>query len=143
MSNLPSAFGWIARSTSAPFLGGQCPIQPVMPARCLSAAGLRFWDPPVPTGVFGRPYGWRTDRSQIPLGVATFRTIETRLRWGPSILRGRGVPIGNIWGSPATEAGALPVMLLPPHGRLAFQSSCPATSISALSRIRAVMELFP
>lgn len=32
----------------SPLSGGQCPIQPVMTSRCLSAAGLRFLDLPVP-----------------------------------------------------------------------------------------------
>src|SRR5215510_580138 len=80
-----------------------------MSSRCLSAAGFRFLDRPLPTGVFGRPYGWLTDRSQIPLGVPTFRTIERRLGWGPSILRGRGVRASDVWEPPATAIyGASP-----------------------------------
>ena len=124
--------GWLTRSTSAPFRGRQSPIQPVMTSRCLSAAGVRFLDRPLPTGAFGRPYGWRTDRSQLPIGVATFRTIEPRLGWVPSILRGRGVRAGDVWEPPTTETCAFSVMFLTQHCRLR-QSSCPATSIYGAS----------
>jgi hypothetical protein len=89
MSNLPSAMGWLTRSTSAPFRGGQSPIQPVMPSRCLSAAGLRFLDRPLPTGAFSRPYGWLTDRSQTPVGLP--RSAPSRRDWGGCLLYSGGV----------------------------------------------------
>ena len=116
-----------------------------MTSLCLSAAGLRFLDRPAPTGAFGRPYGWLTDHSQFPIGVPTFRTIELRLGWVPSILRGRGVLTGDVWAPPATEAWSLSVMLLTRHCRLS-QSSCPATSIyeaSAKIHLRSPVQSFP
>src|SRR5437867_11253544 len=37
------------------------PIQPVMDSRCLSAAGLRFLEHPLPTEEFCFPCGWLTE----------------------------------------------------------------------------------
>src|SRR3989442_8016732 len=69
---------------SAPFQVGQCPIQPVMASRCLSAAGLRFLDHPVPTGDFRHPCVRPTDLSQTPLGFP--RSAPSSCDWGGCLL---------------------------------------------------------
>jgi hypothetical protein len=73
-----------ACSTSAPFQVGQCPIQPVMTSRCLSAAGLRFLEHPVPTEDFRRSYVRPTDLSQTPLGFP--RSAPSSCDWGGGLL---------------------------------------------------------
>ena len=52
---------WVAHQVHVSTLSGWVfPIQPVMDSRCLSAAGLRFLDLPIPTEEFGCPRGWLT-----------------------------------------------------------------------------------
>src|SRR6266511_420316 len=69
---------------SAPFQVGQCPIQPVMASRYLSAPGLRFLDHPVPTEDFRRSCVRPTDRSQTPLGFP--RSALSSCNWGGCLL---------------------------------------------------------
>ena len=71
-------------STSAPFQVGQCPIQPVMPSRCLSAAGLRFLEHPVPTEDFRRSYVRPTDPRQTSVGFP--RSAPSSRDWGGCLL---------------------------------------------------------
>ena len=73
-----------ACSTSAPFQVGQGPIQPVMTSRCLSAAGLRFLEHPVPTGDFRRSCVRPTDGRQTPLGFP--RSALPSCNWGGCLL---------------------------------------------------------
>jgi len=69
---------------SAPFQVGQYPIQPVMASRCLSAAGVRFLDHPVPTGGFCRSCVRPTDHRQTPLGFP--RSAPSSCDWGGCLL---------------------------------------------------------
>jgi len=71
-------------STSAPFQVRQCPIQPVMTSRCLSAAGLRFLEHPIPPEDFRHPCVWPTDRGQTPLGFP--RSAPSSRNWGGCLL---------------------------------------------------------
>jgi hypothetical protein len=75
-----------------------------MDSPCLSAAGLRFLDHPIPTEELGVPCGSRTGRAAysaalLPdlIGVTTFRTDELRPGWVPSLHRGRGVRGGHVY----------------------------------------------
>jgi hypothetical protein len=61
LGNCTLSVGEASCSTSAPFWVGDNPIQPVMYFCCLSAAGIRFLEHPIPTGDFCRPYGWLTE----------------------------------------------------------------------------------
>ena len=71
-------------STSAPFQVRYSPIQPVMPSRCLSAAGLRFLEHPVPPEAFRRSYVWPTDRSRpaTPIHVKNCHITYSELKVG-------------------------------------------------------------
>jgi hypothetical protein len=68
-----------------------------MASRCLSAGGVRFWDPHVPPAEWGRPSEdrradwYRREPESDRKGVATFRTEEKRRGWVPSLPRGRWV----------------------------------------------------
>jgi len=73
-----------ACSTSAPCQVGQCPIQPVMTSRCLSAAGFGFLEHPVPTEDFRRSCVRPTDRRQTPLGFS--RSAPSSGDWGGCLL---------------------------------------------------------
>ena len=55
-----------------------------MTSRCLSAAGLRFLDLPLPTETSGHSYGGCTDQSQIPLGLP--RSAPSSRDWGGCLL---------------------------------------------------------
>lgn len=75
-----------------------------MDSPCLSAAGLRFLDHPLPTEELGVPCGSLTGRAAdsaalLPdlIGVTTFRTDEMRPGWVPSLHRGRGVRGGHVY----------------------------------------------
>ncbi len=75
-----------------------------MDSPCLSAAGLRFLDHPLPTEELGVPCGSLTGRAAyraalLPdlIGVTTFRTDELRPGWVPSLHRGRGVRGGHVY----------------------------------------------
>ena len=76
-------------STSAPFQVGQCPIQPVMTSRCLSAAGFRFLEHPIPTEDFRRSCVWPTDLGQTPLGFP--RSAPSSCDWGGCLLYSGGM----------------------------------------------------
>jgi hypothetical protein len=82
-------FGGVTRSMSAPFEVGYRPIQPVMTSRCLSAAGLRFLDHPVPTGDFRRSCVRPPDLGQTPLGFP--RSAPARADWGGCLLYSGGM----------------------------------------------------
>ena len=60
-----------------------------MPSRCLSAAGFRFLDRPVPTGDFRRSYVRPTDLSQTPWGLP--RSAPSSCDWGGCLLYSGGV----------------------------------------------------
>jgi hypothetical protein len=75
-----------------------------MDSPCLSAAGLRFLDHPLPTEELGVPCSSLTGRAAysaalLPdlIGVTTFRTDEMRPGWAPSLHRGRGVRGGHVY----------------------------------------------
>jgi hypothetical protein len=95
---LTSPFGRSTGSASAVFrrLRSRGPVQPVRGARsgsrCLSAAGFRFSDPPPPAGDF--PHG-RLTGGGAPIGVSTFRMMERRSGWVPSVRRGPGARAGD------------------------------------------------
>lgn len=61
-----------------------------MDSLCLSTAGIRFWEPPIPIKGFSFPCSWLTSFLDL-IGVITFHTDEMRLGWVPSMLRGLGV----------------------------------------------------
>jgi hypothetical protein len=97
---LTSPFGRSTGSASAVFrrLRSRGPVQPVRGARpgfrCLSAAGFRFSDPPLPTGELGLPHG-RLTGGGAAIGVSTFRMMERRSGWVPSVRRGLGARAGD------------------------------------------------
>ena len=99
---LTSPFGRSTGSASAVFRRGSLrsrgPVQPVRGARpgfrCLSAAGFRFSDPPPPAGELGLPHG-RLTGGGAPIGVSTFRMMERRSGWVPSVRRGLGARAGD------------------------------------------------
>lgn len=61
---------------------------------CLSAAGIRFWEHPVPAGELCLPYGRPTAAviATDPIGVTVCHMVEIRLGRAPSVLRGRWCP---------------------------------------------------
>jgi hypothetical protein len=94
-------------STSAPFQVGYDPIQPVMPSRCLSAAGLRFLEHPLPTEDFRRAYVRPTDCHQTSLGFP--RSALSSCAWGGCLLYS-GVVVSllrGVWEPLATAADHL------------------------------------
>jgi hypothetical protein len=109
---------------SAPFRVGQCPIQPVMPSRCLSAAGLRFVDHPVPTEDFRRSYVWPTDRGQTSLGFP--RSAPSSCDWGGCLLYS-GVVVSLLRG--VCEPLATETWILPP-------CLCPSIAVLVSHRVR-------
>jgi hypothetical protein len=60
-----------------------------MPSRCLSAAGLRFLDHPLPTGDFRRSCVRPTDLGQTPSGFP--RSAPLRADWGGCLLYSGGM----------------------------------------------------
>src|SRR5262249_14999122 len=117
---------------SAPFRVGYGPIRPVMTSRCLSAAGLRFLDHPVPTEDFRRSCVRPTDCRQTPGGFP--RSAPSRGDWGGCLLYS-GVVVSlprGVCEPPATADSQYWLRLLTHHCRL-VQSSCPATSIHGAS----------
>ena len=131
-------------STSAPFQVGQCPIQPVMTSRCLSAAGFRFLEHPMPTEDFRRSYVRPTDPRQTSVGFP--RSAPSSRDWGGCLLYS-GVVVSLRRGvcEPLATAADQPVCRLTQHCRLA-QSSCPATSnygASAKIHLRSPVQSFP
>ena len=58
---------------------------------CLSAAGIRFWEHPVPAGELCLPCGRPTAALMAadPIGVTVCHMVEIRLGRAPSVLRGR------------------------------------------------------
>ena len=139
-------FGSVTWSTSAPFRDGPVkgPIQPVMSSRCLSAAGLRFLDHPLPTGASDLSCEDRTDQvrpqwgSHVPhdqasTGVGAFYTPGA---WCPC--HGACVNPG-----PLTMTGS--VMHLPQPCRL-DQPSCPTSpnyGASTKIHLRSPVQSFP
>ena len=64
---------------------------------CLSTAGIRFLQHPVPTEELALPYGWVTN-GYFPIdltGVTLFRMSQIRQGWKPTALRGLGVREGE------------------------------------------------
>ena len=61
---------------------------------CLSAAGIRFWEHPTPTGELCLPYGRPTAglTTADPIGVTVCHMVEIRLGRAPSLLRGQWCP---------------------------------------------------
>ena len=139
------SFRSFTRPASAPFQVGYCPIQPVMASRCLSAAGLRFLDRPIPTEDFRRSCVWPTDLDQTSLGFP--RSAPSSCDWGGCLLYS-GVVVSlprGVCEPPATETWGFPLMLLTQHCRRC-QSSCPATSIYGASpkiHSRSPVQSFP
>ena len=84
LGGFPLSTSEAACSTSAPCQVGQCPIQPVMYSRCLSAAGLRFLEHPIPTGDFRHSCVRPTDCRQTPLGFP--RSAPSSCDWGGCLL---------------------------------------------------------
>jgi hypothetical protein len=119
---LPPSCGRLTRSTSAPFRVGDSPIQPVMPFRCLSAAGLRFLDRPVPTETSRHPYRGRTDLGQISVGFP--RSAPSSCDWGGCLLYS-----GGVVSSQATCGNRLPLK----HVLSCF---CPSIAVLVNHRVR-------
>jgi hypothetical protein len=84
LGGFPLSISEAACSTLTPFQVGQCPIQPVMYSRCLSAADFGFLEHPVPTEDFRRSCVRPTDRSQTSLGFP--RSAPSRGDWGGCLL---------------------------------------------------------
>jgi hypothetical protein len=59
---------------------------------CLSAAGLRFWEHPVPAEDFRLAYAQPTGIVPDLIGITVSRMVEMRLGWTPSLLRGQRCP---------------------------------------------------
>ena len=59
-----------------PFGSGMSPIQQLMISLCLSAAGLRFLQPPTPAEELALPRGRVTDLRQTSTGLSCFAFIR-------------------------------------------------------------------
>ena len=91
---LPRSSGETPAPRLRPFRLVNGPIRRVMISPCLSAAGIRFWEHPVPAGGLYLPYGWPTADliAADPIGVTVCYMVEMRLGRAPSVLRGRWCP---------------------------------------------------
>src|SRR5215210_2798917 len=103
-----------------------------MDSRCLSAAGFRFLDHPVPTGDFRHPCVRPTDCRQTPLGLP--RSTPSSCDWGGCLLYSRVVvsPPRGVCEPPATAVNrpGLPADPLLPSGSVSVSGNFKLRSLS-------------